>query len=153
MRSVTQLKKANKDKVKYHKRVEEEGDGTNTITFSQYKEILKESKRVCKDLAEFEQHANHIYNYGSKARCVMCGEFCYKRCGICGLPMYHADTKGSNKGKNCAIQWHNKTYLGLAFDDCKFMKKNKKDWKAPLKSLVKRNGRIMKRYREACTRR
>jgi len=96
MRSVTQLHKGHKNELVYHKRIEEDGDGTNTITYQQYKKILKESKRVCKDLGEFEQHANHIYNYGSKARCVMCGEFCYKRCGICGLPMHHADTKGSN---------------------------------------------------------
>ena len=126
--------------------IAEGNDETGMILYQQYKDILKHSVRVCSVLSIFEDHLASLENCKSAAKCVVCSERTHKKCTLCGVPMHFLDIRGPGKGKKCAIHWHNESYLGLCFDDRKFMSTTSKTWKMWTKTKLKKNAAVMKGY-------
>ena len=117
----------------------------DNISLDQYKQLMK-SKRVCTDLLKNEKHFHSIIPHKSLARCAVCGEPTYKRCSMCKMPLHNMDTKGIGKGKNCALQWHSDSYLGLCFKDRKLFCQIAKDWKPWSAKKLRENIRRIKGY-------
>ena len=123
------------------------GDGSDYISFDQYKNIMETNPTCfCMDLTQFERHVIAIKPHKSKMRCAVCGKFAYKRCGICGAALHHLDNKGVGKGKNCALYYHDPSYLGLCYEDKKLIQ-NGKPWKKWTKVKLRSNRQIMQRYK------
>ena len=143
------VKQLNKDmrKRKYHDIIAEGYNGTGTLSYAQYKSILKHSDRICTDLTSYERHVTSIVTYKNPAKCAVCGLKTYKKCELCGVPLHNMDIKGPGKGKNCALHWHNDSYLGLCFDDRKFMRLTSKQWKIWSNSKLQKNIRVIKGYK------
>ena len=115
MRAVVSMNKNARNK----KRKFSSADGPDLsghISKAQYKNLTKEQpKRICKDLSEFELHQCETRK--NPAKCVVCGELAYKMCSLCKAPLHNMEVRGSTKGRNCFLHWHNQAYLGLCFDD------------------------------------
>ena len=117
----------------------------NQISFEQYCDLMK-TRRVCKNLYKYESHLKHIKPHKSAAKCAVCGVNAFNRCQICNVALHNNDTKGIGKGRNCALKWHSEAYLGLCFEDRKFMCIQTKDWKEAGPTKVKRNERLVQGY-------
>ena len=105
------------------------GDGSDFISFGQYKSIMgRNPVRFCMDLTQFENHLKVMKPHKSRMRCAVCGDFAFKRCGICGVALHHLDIKGVGKGWSCSFQYHDESYLGLCHEDQGLIE-NGKVWK------------------------
>ena len=120
-------------------------DPSGCISKAQYKRAIKEQpKHICKDLSEFELHQCETRK--NPAKCVVCGNLGYKMCSLCKTPLHNMEVRGSTKGRNCFLHWHNQAYLGLCFDDRKIVGKTSKEWKPWTKQAARKNAHVVKGY-------
>ena len=98
MRMVTQLDVARRAHKKQRK-TNIPGDGSGNITFQQYNDIRKRTKRICYSLSDYEKYVKTIKPHKNAAKCAVCGEITYKRCQLCNVSLHHHDIKGPGKEK------------------------------------------------------
>jgi len=130
---------------------EEEDYGT---TKKEYRTIVKNERRmetrICGDLNKFEAHCLSVSlpkDQKHPKQCRVCGKECYTECTLCtpACPLHYFPNRGSNSGKICFVEWHNRDFFGLARDDCGRVNKRKTDWIAPTSAEKLSNSRRIKR--------
>jgi hypothetical protein len=116
-----------------------------------YKQVLSK-KRLCGDLMDYHSHWQSRTSLNNKTKCIVCGEKCYTKCGICGIAV-HTGTKENPKTKEmptCFIDWHNDAWLGLCKRD---LYDNMGDmyntpFKKPTPSQVEKNRKHVEKIKE-----
>ena len=122
------------------------GNGSGNITFQQYNDIRKRTKRICYSLSDYEKYVKTIKPHKNAAKCAVCGEITYKRCQLCNVPLHHHDIKGPGKGKNCGIHYHMENYIGLCYGDRNLVGLNGKNWKQWSNLKLRRNTKLIEGY-------
>ena len=147
MRVVSQLNVTMRQKRKDIDDITTRTDGDYYISFVQYEEIIRKKHRVCRDLHSYSKHIHSLTRHSSPAKCVVCGIKAYQKCAICGVALHNDDSKGAAKGKHCALEWHDESYLGLCFEDRKLFCVPAKDWKPWNERQLRANKELIKGYR------
>ena len=58
--------------------------------------------------------------------------------------MHYFPQEGQNAGRSCFIDYHNDSFSGLAYDDIKFVNKQKSEWLPANKTKQRYNKKYIK---------
>jgi hypothetical protein len=122
-------------------------DDSGLVTYEQYREVKKRKKRFC-DLPAYGSHLASIVSHKHSAKCAVCSLKAYKRCTKCGVSLHNNDSKGAGKGKQCFLQWHSESYLGICFADRSLVNLTSNEWKQPSNTKVTQNKKLIKKYQD-----
>jgi hypothetical protein len=100
--------------------------------------------RLCGDLGHLSDHLASFSEPAAKIKygkqCEWCGEVAFTKCLVCGAALHFYPTTGKNKGKGCAIHYHNEMCFGLGFKDHQVLhKKAKPSWVEPTQHATNKN--------------
>ena len=122
----------------------------DNVSYEQLQDALTDSNgskaRICGDLDLFTKHWNAMDMKKHGTNCAVCGIPAYSACSICGVTLHHPGSNRSKqnkppKGANCFLDYHNKTFYGLAKCDCVLipgqLAKRKANWEYPIKRVKK----------------
>ena len=122
-------------------------DDSGLVTYEQYREVKKRKKRFC-DLPAYGSHLSSIVSHKHSAKCAVCSLKAYKRCTKCGVSLHNNDSKGAGKDKQCFLQWHSESYLGICFADRSLVNLTSNEWKQPSNTKVTQNKQVIKKYQD-----
>jgi hypothetical protein len=100
--------------------------------------------RLCGDFGSLSDHLATFAEPAAKIKysklCEWCGEPAYTQCLVCAVALHFYPTTGKNKGKGCAIHYHNEMCFGLGFKDHQVLhKKAKPTWVEPTPHATNKN--------------
>jgi hypothetical protein len=118
----------------------------SVITPEQFKNGTRNrtKSRLCGDFGHLSSHLETFYEPAAKIKygkqCEWCGEAAFTKCLVCDVALHFFPTKGDNKGKACAIHYHNEMCFGLGFKDHQVLhKKAKPTWVEPTQYTTNKN--------------
>jgi hypothetical protein len=100
--------------------------------------------RLCGDLGHLSDHLATFTEPAAKIKygkqCEWCGEATFTQCLVCGVALHFYPTTGKNKGKGCAIHYHNEMCFGLGYKDHQVLHKQAKpSWVEPTQHATHKN--------------
>ena len=101
------------------------------VTLKELKEKKTGKERLCGDLEKYLLHKESIETIGHELLCKWCGDYCYTKCGVCGLAAHDDPKRGKFIGRQCFTKLHSEACFGLAITDCALVDKEKEDWTEP----------------------
>ena len=151
--SFTQLNKARRQK-RLAKLVATIG-GSQVITYDVWREAKfprgrNAKSRLCSgNIEKLREHLRSLKAV-SVRKCQVCNRDCYWKCMLCpDKPAMCLKKNRKGQSFTCAFHFHNNDYFGLCMSDRQKIFGEKKDlYRAPSKFMVKKNGEVIKTYRE-----
>ena len=118
-----------------------------TPTYAQYLAAKRTSRFCNTSMTVYCKHQNSVQLVKNGSKCFVCGEITYKRCTECNnIPIHFMDKKGTGKGKDCHMQWHNQAFFGLCFEDRKKIGIKTADWKKWTEEEYLKNSEKMAKF-------